>query len=120
MRVLNGEDVPSASTNASSPPKPDTPQDPDADQFDFDTGSLGDRALDQEIELARLERENVVLRRMLGLELRESEYGGDIYTGMSDQHRLPIPRPLSAGVKKVLGGAPGTVGPYGTYKRRVG
>ncbi|KAL4081095.1 hypothetical protein J3A83DRAFT_4085109 [Scleroderma citrinum] len=120
MRLLNGEDTQTANV----PSSPDITHNSTVEQFEFDGGVLEDRALEQEIELAQLERENAVLRRMLGLELRESEYGGDAFGGMSttDQHRPPIPQPLS-GIqqqKKMLGGAPGTVGPYGTYKRRLG
>ena len=119
MRMLNGEGSPPATVSSG----PDITHDSNAEQFEFDAGSLKDGALQQEIELARLEQENAILRRMLGLELRESEYGRDAFGSMStsDQHRPAIPRPLS-GVqqKKMLGGAPGTVGPYGTYKRRVG
>ena len=119
MRMLNGEDAPPATVSSS----PDVAYNSNAEQFEFDAGSSKDPALQQEIELARLEQENAFLRQMLGLELRESEYGRDPFgsMGTSDQHRAPIPRPLSGGQQKMkLGGATGTVGPYGTYKRRVG
>lgn len=119
MRMLNGEDAPPATVSSSA----DVAYNSNAEQFEFDAGSSKDPALQQEIELARLEQENAFLRQMLGLELRESEYGRDASESMgtSDQHRVPIPRPLSGGQQKMkLGGATGTVGPYGTFKRRMG
>ena len=49
---------------------------------------------------------------MLGLELRESEYGRDAFGGMgtSNQQRPPIPRPPSGVQQKMLGGAPVLLG----------
>ena len=75
-----------------------------------------DWALERECELARLERENAVLRMLLGVPGAEEE----------THLRLALPPPedgrgsaLSAvresyGVK---GGPRGTVGPFGTYKK---
>lgn len=119
MRLLNGEDVSSHSGSSS----PDGSSSPADGVFEFDEGRRDDRALEQEIELARLQKENVILRRMLNLQLPESEYGGSGVesVGTADPHRHPIARPPSSiQQKKLLGGAPGTVGPYGTYKRRPG
>lgn len=115
LRVLNGEDVPSPTCRGGSPESSDSLPD------DLDLGEKEDedRALERECELSRLERENAVLRRLLGLDVREPEYvsGGGSEGG--DQQRPAIPRQNEGPVsKKMLGGAPGTVGPYGTYKRR--
>ena len=118
LRVLNGEDVPSSCRNLSletnSPPSDDLGLEPREDD---------DWALERECELSRLECENAILRRLLGLDVREPEYltraesGGDPV----EQQKLSIPRQSDGAVpKKMLGGAPGTVGPYGTYKRRSG
>ncbi|KAG1772318.1 hypothetical protein EDD22DRAFT_976525 [Suillus occidentalis] len=93
MRVLNGEDAEVADT-----PSPGAKQG-DMEEFDFEEKK--DWSLERDCELARLERENSVLRRMLGMELHEIEH---------------LHQPLQP-QKKVLGGAPGTVGPYGTYKK---
>ncbi|KAI6044828.1 hypothetical protein EDC04DRAFT_2560725 [Pisolithus marmoratus] len=116
MRVLNGEDAPPHSGSSS----PDSASSPENEMFEFDEGRKYDRALEQEIELVRLQKENIILRRMLNLQLPESEYGG-WGVGTADPHRYPIARPPSSiQQKKMLGGLPGTVGPYGTYKRRPG
>jgi hypothetical protein len=97
LRVLNGEDA--------SPPPSASDSDNDFEERDW--------ALERECELARLERENAVLRRLLGLEVREPDY----MTRAVEQPRAPIPRQSEGVTQKRLGGAPGTVGPYGTYKR---
>ncbi|KAG6337315.1 hypothetical protein ID866_1777 [Astraeus odoratus] len=118
MRVINGEEGPTREVS-SSPLSRSSMMGVEEEEFNGETKE--DKALEQEIELARLEQENAILRRMLGLDLRESEYSGGAIgtTSTAEQQRPPVPRPLS-GVqqKKLLGGAPGTVGPYGTYKRR--
>lgn len=114
LRVLNGEDVPS--------PSPSLPAGADnSASYDFELGKKEgeDWALERECELSRLERENAVLRRLLGLDVREPEYMGS--GGPAEPPRPSIPRPSEGTVpKKMLGGAPGTVGPYGTYKRSAG
>lgn len=121
MRVLNGEE-PSGSVSS---PTFQTAKDTGStmEEFDFGDKEEDDWALERECELARLERENAVLRRMLGLEVREREYGGrtgGVHIG-TDQQRSSVPQPAGgAPQKKILGGAPGTVGPYGTYKRSAG
>lgn len=117
LRVLNGEDVPSP-TCQSLPPENNN-----SDEFDFGQREDDDWALERECELARLERENAVLRRLLGLDVEESERltGTGSRVDPVDQQRASIPRHNDGTVpKKMLGGAPGTVGPYGTYKRRPG
>lgn len=119
MRVLNGEDAEVADT-----PSPGAKQG-DMEEFDFEEKK--DWSLERDCELARLERENSVLRRMLGMELHEIEadtkWNATDYA--ADNSRLLEPRSGSSKYphqplqpqKKVLGGAPGTVGPYGTYKK---
>ncbi|KAF9242548.1 hypothetical protein BU15DRAFT_86754 [Melanogaster broomeanus] len=119
VRVLNGEEVPSTSSSSpTSNPGPETNS--PSQEFDFGGKEEDDWALERECELARLERENAVLRRMLGQDVQEPEYGTRTAAGVStiDQQRSSVPRPnVGAPQKKMLGGAPGTVGPYGTYKR---
>ncbi|KAI6030537.1 hypothetical protein F5J12DRAFT_801154 [Pisolithus orientalis] len=120
MRLLNGED---ALSSASGSPSPDGASSPANEAFEFDEGRKDDRALEQEIELARLQKENIVLRRMLNLQLPESEYRGSGVEsiGTVDLHRHLVPRPSSMIQRgEKLGGMRGTVGPYGTYKRRPG
>ncbi|KAF8555739.1 hypothetical protein OG21DRAFT_822826 [Imleria badia] len=120
LRVLNGEDV--VSPSSSSPP-PETDNAASGD-FGFGEKEDDDLALERECELSRLERENAVLRRLLGLEVREPEYlarSGSGGTNPADQQRPSIPRENEGTIqKKMLGGARGTVGPYGTYKRSAG
>jgi hypothetical protein len=119
MRVLNGEDAEAADT-----PSPEANQD-DAEEFDFEEKK--DWSLERDCELARLERENSVLRRMLGMEVHEIEAGTkwNATDYSVDNSRILGPHPGSSKhtsqplqpQKKILGGAPGTVGPYGTYKK---
>lgn len=120
LRVLNGEDVPCLS---SSSPPPETNNSASND-FDFGQREDDDWALERECELSRLERENAVLRRLLGLDVGEPGYStGSGFGGADsvDQERPSIPRSNEGTIqKKMLGGAPGTVGPYGTYKRSTG
>jgi len=94
-------------------------------------------ALDRECELARLEKENAELRRMLGLEVEveqtsislsnlstagsTSDQGGQgqrsqISEGTKPTVTLTVPGP-GKGLQKILGGTPGSVGPFGTFKR---
>ncbi|KAG2362102.1 hypothetical protein BDR07DRAFT_1285451 [Suillus spraguei] len=119
MRVLNGEDAEVIDT-----PSPEA-KEGDAEEFDFEEKK--DWSLERDCELARLERENSVLRRMLGMEVQEIEADTkwNVTDHAVDNSRLlgsrpgsnkHTPQPLQL-QKKILGGAPGTVGPYGTYKR---
>jgi hypothetical protein len=76
-----------------------------------------DLALERECELARLERENAVLRTLLGVP------GGEEDTNL----RLALPPSQDEGRRSVLsavrevsvmkGGPKGTVGPFGAYKK---
>ncbi|KAF9221008.1 hypothetical protein BS17DRAFT_786344 [Gyrodon lividus] len=120
MRILNGEEAPSPSLSTPAPERAETNNSP-SEEFDCGTKEEDDWALERECELARLERENAVLRRMLGLDVRELEYGtrtGVASVGMIDQQTSWLPRP-NGGIpqRKRLGGEAGTVGPYGTFKR---
>ncbi|EGN98410.1 hypothetical protein SERLA73DRAFT_183405 [Serpula lacrymans var. lacrymans S7.3] len=97
MRSLNGEEARPIIEEAENSVEP-VPED--------------DFALERECELARLEKENQVLRRMLGEDVQ------DAFHYEAKQIELPKMTPSVAGKKKgMLGGAPGTVGPFGTYKR---
>ena len=120
LRVLNGEDV-------VSPPSSSPPSETDnaaSNDFGFEEKEDDDWGLERECELSRLERENAVLRHLLGLDVREAEYLGRAGSGganTAEQQRPSIPRQNEGTIqKKMLGGAPGTVGPYGTYKRSAG
>jgi hypothetical protein len=76
-----------------------------------------DQALERECELARLERENSMLRMLLGAP------GGEDESNL----RLALPPPQDDGRRSVLsavregptvkGGPKGTVGPFGAYKK---
>lgn len=76
-----------------------------------------DLALERECELARLERENAMLRMLLGAP------GGEDDSNL----RLSLPPPQDDGRRSVLsavregpavkGGPKGTVGPFGAYKK---
>lgn len=121
LRVLNGEDAPSP---ASPSPPPGTNNSAPGD-FEFGRREDKDWALERECELSRLERENAVLRRLLGFDVREPEYLSRTGSGGAnpvDQQRASMPRQGEGTTQKKmqLGGAPGTVGPYGTYKRSGG
>lgn len=119
MRVLNGEDAEVADT-----PSPEAKQG-DAEEFDFEEKK--DWSLERDCELARLERENSILRRMLRMEVYEVEADTkwNVTDYAVDNSRLLGSRPGSSKhppqplqpQKKTLGGPPGTVGPYGTYKK---
>lgn len=90
-------------------------------------------ALDRECELARLEKENAELRRMLGLEVEVeqtsislsnmstagSEQSGQGQRGQMDEGSKPTVTLTGPGKgpQKILGGTPGSVGPFGTFKR---
>lgn len=84
-----------------------------------------DGVLEREIELARLQFENGVLKRMLGLPVIEMDDGGERRAGGGggdEPLQLPVSPPPGPGeqTRRMLGGASGTVGPFGTYKRRPG
>ena len=120
LRVLNGEDVPCPS----SPRPPPETNSPPSEDFDFGQREDDDWAMERECELSRLERENAVLRRLAGLDVREPEYLTRTGSGGAnpvDQERPSVPRQNEGTIqKRALGGPPGTVGPYGTFKRSAG
>lgn len=118
MRALHGEDAAGAHT-------PEAKQG-NAEEFDFEE-EKEDWSLERDCELTRLELENAVLRRMLGMEVQEidpntkwnvTDYPADhlrplgSHPGPSNHNPQP-PQPQ----RRILGGPPGTVGPYGTYKK---
>jgi len=119
LRALDGEDTPESGD--------------ERDDMAVLAGS--EWALDRECELARLEKENAELRRMLGLEVEveqtsislsnlsaagsTSDQSGQgqrsqIGEGMKPTVTLTVP---GKGPQKILGGTPGSVGPFGTFKR---
>ena len=119
LRALDGEDAPES-----------------GDERD-EMALLGasEWALDRECELARLEKENAELRRMLGLEVEveqtsislsnlstagstseQSGQGQRSQIGEGIKPTVTLTGP-GKGPQKILGGTPGSVGPFGTLKR---
>ena len=119
LRALDGEDTPESGD----------------ERDDMSILAASEWALDRECELVRLEKENVELRRMLGLEVEveqtsislsnlstagsTSEQSGpgqrsQIGEGVRPSISLTGP---GKGPQKILGGTPGSVGPFGTLKR---
>ena len=119
LRALDGEDTPESGD--------------ERDDMAVLAGS--EWALDRECELARLEKENAELRRMLGLEVEVEQTSislSNLSAGgsTSDQSGQGQRSQISEGMKptvtltgpgkgpqKILGGTPGSVGPFGTFKR---
>jgi hypothetical protein len=119
LRALDGEDT----------------QESGDERDDITVLAASEWALDRECELARLEKENVELRRMLGLEVEveqtsislsnlstagsTSEQSGQNQGGQVGEGAKPLTTTtgLGKGPQKILGGTPGSVGPFGTFKR---
>jgi hypothetical protein len=117
LRALDGEDT----------------QETGEERDDMTVLAASEWALDRECELARLEKENVELRRMLGfgVEVEQTSISlSNLSTTGSEQNgqgqRSQIgegEKPLTVvtgpgkGPQKILGGTPGSVGPFGTFKR---
>jgi hypothetical protein len=117
LRALDGEDT----------------QKTGEERDDMTVLAASEWALDRECELARLEKENVELRRMLGfgVEVEQTSISlSNLSTTGSEQNgqgqRSQIgegAKPLTVvtgpgkGPQKILGGTPGSVGPFGTFKR---
>ena len=102
LRTLGGEDIHGG--------------DEDEDRDPWDSVSAAEYALEREIELARLEKENEELQRMMGLVAAHPRRTN------SDTRPTFEPPPRSGMGQRVssisrLGGASGVVGPFGTYKR---
>jgi hypothetical protein len=119
LRALDGEDTPEGGE--------------ERDEMAILAGS--EWALDRECELARLEKENAELRRMLGLEVEveqtsvslsnlstagstseQSGQGQRSQIGEGTKPTVTLTGP-GKGPQKILGGTPGSVGPFGTFKR---
>lgn len=119
LRALDGEDTPESGD----------------ERDDIVLLTASEWALDRECELARLEKENAELRRMLGLEVEveqtsislsnlsiagsTSEQGGQgqrSQIGEGTKPTMTLTGP-GKGPQKILGGTPGSVGPFGTFKR---
>jgi len=72
-------------------------------------------ALERECELARLERENEELRRMVDVVGYDGRSAAGARPALDAEYPIsPARRPLPLG-----GGPPRAVGPFGTYKRRL-
>ena len=119
LRALDGEDSPESGE----------------ERDDMVTLAASEWALDRECELARLEKENAELRRMLGLEVEveqtsislsnlstagssseQSGQGQRSQIGEGTKSAMTVTGP-GKGPQKILGGTPGSVGPFGTFKR---
>jgi len=99
MRALSGEESPESE-----------------DEGDLAGVIAADWALERESELARLERENAELRRMLGVNVDSDAESSPNQRFQGSEGTRAIPS-LTRNAPR--GGAPGTVGPLGTFKRRV-
>jgi len=75
-----------------------------------------DWALERECELARLERENAVLRTLLGVPGGEEEVNLRLSSPPPDEGRRSVQSAVREG-SGIKGGPKGTVGPFGTYKK---
>ncbi|KAG5646544.1 hypothetical protein DXG03_003311 [Asterophora parasitica] len=106
LRSLGGEDADS----------PTTRTDDEDNREPWTSVAASDHALEREIELARLEKENEELKRMMGLLSAQPRSNSEPpYTRFEsprlEQQRIPsIP-------KTGITGAGQSVGPFGTYKR---
>lgn len=107
LRSQGGENADSSATRI----------DDDEDREPWTSTSDADHALEREIELARLEKENEELKRMKELiDLVPLPRKGNM-DSRSTFEPPPRQEPHRAHNPNKLGGAAGTVGPYGTYKR---
>ncbi|RDB17913.1 hypothetical protein Hypma_000929 [Hypsizygus marmoreus] len=104
LRSLGGEDT----------DPPITPDDEEENREPWTSAAASDHALEREIELARLEKENEELRRMMGLVAVQPRRSISESRPTFEPPKLEHQRIPSA---TKLGGASGTVGPFGTYKR---
>jgi hypothetical protein len=103
LRTLGGEDLDLLTTQ---------PED-DEDRQSCNSILSGDYALEREIELVRLEKENEELQRMMGLvAVQPRRSNSDSRHTFEPPHRLGMQQRVSR-----MGGASEAVGPYGTYKR---
>lgn len=106
LRTLDGEDVDLLPTQV----------DDDEDRQPGNSVLAAEYALEREIELARLEKENEELRRMMGLvAAHPRRANSDPRTTFEPPPRPGIAQRVSSTSK--LGSSSGTLGPYGTYKR---
>lgn len=107
MRTIGGEDT--------DRPLPDENGKRIEDFDPLEAPSSAEWALERECELARLERENEELRRMLGAEVQDSHAETKRDAGL--MHRPPTTVPSHD--NRTLGAAltrTGSAGPYGTFK----
>ncbi|ETW81787.1 hypothetical protein HETIRDRAFT_444926 [Heterobasidion irregulare TC 32-1] len=108
LRALGGEDVTEVPAGAQDAYRPE----------EWNALAAADWALERESELARLEKENALLRRLMGDESLNDDGPANErpvpLTVEEVRQRLVFPT-RDKSVK--LGGAKGTVGPFATYKR---
>lgn len=105
LRSHNGEDA----------EEPSTRIDDAEDRERWTAPNASEYALERECELARLEKENEELRRMMGLVgVAPRRPAG----GNPERHAFEPPA-AQRKQYRIMGGASGTVGPFGTYKRRT-
>ncbi|KAI0055310.1 hypothetical protein BV25DRAFT_1833258 [Artomyces pyxidatus] len=133
MRAIGGEDAtappPSYREHLESQPEYEYA----LDEGEWDEVVAAEWALERECELARLEKENEMLRRLAGEPVEEPDegarpVGGGMGAGMGGAGHgedgtgrvsvLPFASAREQGV--MLGGPRGTVGPFGTYKKMRG
>ncbi|KIK07997.1 hypothetical protein K443DRAFT_672882 [Laccaria amethystina LaAM-08-1] len=109
LRSVGGEDVES----------PNTRVDDDEDREPWSAVTAADYALERDIELARLEKENEELKRMMGLmPPQPRRASADPIRSSSALEVRPIVEAVRApGVPKPSGVLNSNLGPFGTYKR---
>lgn len=100
MRSVGGEDPDKTQPNGTNTPEDSEPWSP---------GSSTDWSLERDCELSRLERENEVLRRMLGAEVREPR----VETNITRELRRPSTA-ISGHDNRALGAALGRTGSAGS------
>jgi len=93
---------------------PSSRVDENEDREPWTAVSAAEYALERDIELARLEKENEELRRMMGLVPPHPRRSN---SEPRPTFEAPRPPPQRNPSQNRLGGAAGTVGPFGTYKR---
>jgi len=134
IRSLGGEDLPNPPNSEAYAAYLEDTLPPGSEPGEWDTVARADWALERECELARLEDENRILRRMLGERVEDAD-GRELFPsaphgvlgpvrdgerGMASEDgrmsAVPMQRPSRLAGQR-LGGPKGKVGPFGSYKR---